>query len=334
MNQKEDYMLPGQMSIFECFSHDLWSGKMSPEPSAQTVAKTSEPSSKKRQGSSVKMPLFLDLREGGQQAAALWETGGPLPGVYTMRSFGECPSEERESRLSQILEVNPLPKYSLSAKACQGILRRAQKRGKKLPELLEKTLIRQSACKETELTEQTPQDATDADGEGGVLHTQHNRQTCRPRQSVSRNEPGNRGGGKGILIQNERTGALSTLNNQSVLAAETHIENGGGVEHEAVSVGNGQMCNITMQPIANSLDCMHDQQAVITYGLDRASFNQGQNAQYDFSVIEEQAQTLVSRGPGGGNDGTVGALCARDFKGVGSQYVDEGKCVVQDISQN
>jgi DNA (cytosine-5)-methyltransferase 1 len=35
------------------------------------------------------------------------------------------------------------------------------------------------------------------------------------------------------------------------------------------------------------------------YGLDRASFNQGKNALYDFSVEEEKAQTLVSRGPGG-----------------------------------
>ena len=39
--------------------------------------------------------------------------------------------------------------------------------------------------------------------------------------------------------------------------------------------------------------------AVITYGLDRASFNQGKNAQYDFSVEEEKAQTLVAKGPGG-----------------------------------
>jgi DNA (cytosine-5)-methyltransferase 1 len=38
-----------------------------------------------------------------------------------------------------------------------------------------------------------------------------------------------------------------------------------GTEREVVCVGNGQMCNITMQPIANSLDCMHDQQAIITY---------------------------------------------------------------------
>ncbi len=35
-------------------------------------------------------------------------------------------------------------------------------------------------------------------------------------QSRSKNEPDALGGGKGILIQNERTGALSTLNNQSV----------------------------------------------------------------------------------------------------------------------
>ena len=33
-----------------------------------------------------------------------------------------------------------------------------------------------------------------------------------------------------------------------------------------ICVGNGQMCNITMQPIANTLDCMHDQQAVVHEG--------------------------------------------------------------------
>ena len=35
---------------------------------------------------------------------------------------------------------------------------------------------------------------------------------------------------------------------------------------EAVSVGNGQLHNIKMKPIANSLDTMHDQQAVMTGG--------------------------------------------------------------------
>ena len=72
------------------------------------------------------------------------------------------------------------------------------------------------------------------------------------------------------------------------------------VERHAVCVGNGQMANMSMKPIANSLDTMHDQQAVMTYGIDRASFNQGKNAQYDFSVQEEVAQTIVAKGPGGG----------------------------------
>jgi hypothetical protein len=140
--------LKGQMSIEEVFGPDIWSGKTCPEPLAQTKAKTSEPSSKKQRKSSAKMPLYLDLRgASGAQAAASWVMGGALLGEYMMHSFGECPSVENVSLLSQILEDSPLPKYSLSARACAGILRRAEKRGKKLPELLEETLKRQSAFK-------------------------------------------------------------------------------------------------------------------------------------------------------------------------------------------
>ena len=36
----------------------------------------------------------------------------------------------------------------------------------------------------------------------------------------------------------------------------------------------------------------------VAYGLDRASFNQGQNAKYDFLIQEEQQPTLTARGPG------------------------------------
>lgn len=34
----------------------------------------------------------------------------------------------------------------------------------------------------------------------------------------------------------------------------------------AVSIGNGQLANMSMKPIANAMDCMHDQQAVLTDG--------------------------------------------------------------------
>ena len=35
----------------------------------------------------------------------------------------------------------------------------------------------------------------------------------------------------------------------------------------------------------------------VAYGLDRASFNQGKNAKYDFSVTEESEPTMTARGP-------------------------------------
>ena len=82
---------------------------------------------------------------------------GQLLGEYTMDSFGERPNtltEEQQfsalpngvsaSRLSLILVDSPLPKYSLSAKACQGILSRAERRGKALPAELKAALERQA----------------------------------------------------------------------------------------------------------------------------------------------------------------------------------------------
>jgi hypothetical protein len=48
--------------------------------------------------------------------------------------------------LSDVLETQPLPqRFSLSAKACAGILRRAERRGKALPPML-KAALEQSAA--------------------------------------------------------------------------------------------------------------------------------------------------------------------------------------------
>lgn len=44
-------------------------------------------------------------------------------------------------KLSSVLETGPIPeRFFLSAKACAGILRRAEKRGKVLPEVLKQAL--------------------------------------------------------------------------------------------------------------------------------------------------------------------------------------------------
>ena len=62
----------------------------------------------------------------------------------------------------------------------------------------------------------------------------------------------------------------------------------------------------------------------VAYGLDRASFNQGQNAKYDFAIAEEQQPTLTARGPGavctiGLNGGQVSpTLISRMSSAVGT----------------
>ena len=148
--------MEGQLSMF---AQDTWSGKTCREPSAVTKEKTSESSSKKSQKSTTKMPLFLCLtRENGQTADTSWETDGALLGEFSMHSFGEHPislyhNGVGESHLSQILEVNPHPKYCLSAKACQGILNRANRRGKKLPPMLQEALEQMIALEQTNTTQ-------------------------------------------------------------------------------------------------------------------------------------------------------------------------------------
>ena len=149
----------------------LWCGKTSPEHSVPTKAQTLAQSSKKRSRSCAKKPpLFLSLNADGQMPGALptWQENGALRGEFSTHSFGESPKEERGSHLSQILEDSPRPKYYLSAKACAGILNRADRRGKVLPLKLREALERQSglfAFKVTGSTVQTPQDATAGGGQ-------------------------------------------------------------------------------------------------------------------------------------------------------------------------
>ena len=61
-----------------------------------------------------------------------------------MLNTGVSPRGEIVSSLSLILEARPHRKYYLTPKACLGILRRAERRGKKLPQKLERALLIQS----------------------------------------------------------------------------------------------------------------------------------------------------------------------------------------------
>ena len=70
--------------------------------------------------------------------------------------------------------------------------------------------------------------------------------------------------------------------------------------------------------------------AVLTYGLDRASFNQGKNAQFNFSVDKEKVGALVAKGPGGVFQAVVRRLtpmeCER-LQGFPDGWTDIGEWV-------
>ena len=73
-----------------------------------------------------------------------WSSAGiAWDGGCLMLNTLESPNDAVESSLSDVLETQGehLKKYSLSQKAAQGILRRASKRGKELPEALHQALL-------------------------------------------------------------------------------------------------------------------------------------------------------------------------------------------------
>jgi len=145
------------------------------------------------------------------------------------------------------------------------------------------------------------------------------------------------GGGKGALIQAEKSATLSTLQDQTlfqpVYSIENHpadsrvdIDESGKVQTltSRMGTGGGNVPMVMEQvafskskraqsatdyetwqesDTANTLNTF-DQGDVRTneciVALDRASFNQGKNAQFDIGVSENGiAQSLVAKGPGG-----------------------------------
>lgn len=123
---------------------NLQSGKMLEGHSPQTTGKTSDVCWKDLHTLSNQTLQFLDLQErteNGRNLEQFQAMDGLLHGDCSMLNTGESPSVARESRLSWILEDNVPQKFYLSARACQGILVRASRRGRPLPELLKQALL-------------------------------------------------------------------------------------------------------------------------------------------------------------------------------------------------
>ena len=360
--------IQGQMSIFDFLDQDIWSGKMSAEPSVPTTEKTSEPSLKKRQKWQKGMPAFLDLRGNGLTADASWEMGGALLGEYTMHSFGESPSVENVSLLSQILEENPHPKYSLSEKACQGILNRANRRGKKLPEILEQALIRQATPSKLgggvevdskgKKAGKGPLIQTELSATLGVSQDQTLITGCFNPRDVQSKHIQTENMQKVYGISSYASNAMLSDNpNSGIYEAETARTldlnggspacNQGGMAVVCIDLGAGKSAVNISKEQAPTLATTHGGEPAVCYEKRGEPTTASKASFFTQAHSDGTASTLVATdykdppivcydvkpvvvGEGGVSQ-TVGALCARDYKGVETQYVEEGKLIIEHI---
>lgn len=249
-------------------------GRTLSEHSAATEEKTSQPCWKKLRVSQNQDFLYLDCRKSGngQRQEPLTVMGGLSLGELTTLKTGEKPSETavqemlsvwgphsvaEESRLSQILEVNPLPKYNLTAKACLGILRRAERRGKDLPRRLKAVLLMQSAS-------------------GG----------------------GCDGGGKGALVQEDKSGTLGTGNDQTIISGVDGYNGdltGDVASTIGINCGMSTGRNGVMELSANENGSMARDSVLC------AGFKAGQGAQAGGIGYSEEVSPTLAAAPSGTN---------------------------------
>ena len=85
-------------------------------------------------------PAFCQSTEDAhlEPSSGCWSSAGMgSPTEFWTLGISEYPSDGVASSLSDILETGEVPRrYYLSGRACRGILRRAEKRGKELPAAL------------------------------------------------------------------------------------------------------------------------------------------------------------------------------------------------------
>ena len=132
-----------QLTIFGLLAEQAISesfGKTCPESSAQTTTHSVVSWAHLQDAMT---PSSRQTGEAGQTRVWLMGRGEPSLGASLTPSGSAWPSAADVClcTLSEVLEDGPLPtRYYLSAKACQGILRRAAKRGKALPAHLQVAL--------------------------------------------------------------------------------------------------------------------------------------------------------------------------------------------------
>ena len=294
------------------------SGKMSLVHLAVMKGMTLKPCLKKSQ-----KPVFQYLQAENGVTPEWLEAAELQPlGDCSTLNIGEYPNEESESILSEVLEVITPPKYYLSATACSGILRRAERRKKKLPPDLEKALKQQIEYlmqEETEGGDISPTITGDHCSrindyapivlENSVIYSAgFNGQNSVTAASVDYMEektpPIIKSKYTNVLCLNDQGGSSTTVESgqqSPTLRAQTHGNlpivvyclQGSMIGRADKNGPQGNGINKNVSFTVNTTD-----RHAVVYALDRASFNQGINAQYDFEITDSGINsTVVAKGP-------------------------------------
>lgn len=341
-------------------------GKTWPELLAATKEKTSRQSSKRSsRSSSRKPPVLKCLKRAGQPGGGTtmkWEDDGAWCGELMTRNTGECPNAAVVSRLSQILEETPHPKYNLTAKACQGILRRAERWGKDLPKLLKQVLLMQSAS-----------GGCDGGGKGALAQTERSgtlgadndqtifAPTAYSFDSLSSNSmksknphsgcrevdvaktldttdptPSKNQGGIAVVapaVALDMTHACDVIHEcgNQVPALQARMGTGGNQVPLTYGIGNGQVCEATImaEEVSQTLNTMHDAQAVMCEDVAhtlRAKAN---------CAYREDAETYICRAVdcrNGQESDVGGALQARTGHTLNANGVVRSNMVVRRLT--
>ena len=129
-----------QLTMFELEQESqqaLSSGKTFPE----SFRPKTTPSGAFWLGLPEKMSRFNRQGEGGRTLVLCLDPRGQSLGGPWTPNTQDWPNDASVCSLSQVLETGSIPpRYFLSGTACAGILRRAEKRGKALPEALKSAL--------------------------------------------------------------------------------------------------------------------------------------------------------------------------------------------------
>ena len=284
---------------------DSWYGKMSPGHSQVTKERTSGASLRKSAESQMQKFLFLDLRKesGGGQGAIMGDGYSVAWRTLDAQYWG-VPQRRKRIYLVADFGGESAPQILFKQDSMRGDFKEGIKKGEGAPGSPENG---------TNKSDRANVECFDISDRRSVVHQSINSPTLTQKMGTGGNNvpmlidsipvtmqirSGCDGGGKGLLIQINKSATLTQAQTQTLFIPNTLKEvipvMDKASRYKSQKTANGFGIGNEGDP-AYTLTTA-DKHSV-AYSIGRAAFNQGANAKYDISIQKDLAQTLVAKGP-------------------------------------